>query len=68
MQAAANPAPGKSGRGTADRRLLGSTAARRGYLVMTVAFELAGTGLILAQAGLLAHALAALLAAMSRPP
>jgi ATP-binding cassette subfamily C protein CydD len=47
------------GRGAADRRLLGYTSGARGYLVVTVAFGLAGTGLILAQAGLLARALAA---------
>ena len=46
------------GRGAADRRLLGYTSGARGYLVVTVAFGLAGTGLILAQAGLLARALA----------
>ena len=49
---------GSSGRGAPDRRLLGYTSGTRGYLVMTVAFGLAGTGLILAQAGLLARALA----------
>ena len=58
MQAAANPAQGGTGRGAADRRLLGYTSGARGYLVVTVAFGLAGTGLILAQAGLLARALA----------
>jgi ATP-binding cassette, subfamily C, bacterial CydD len=58
MQAAANPARGRTGRGAADRRLLGYTSGARGYLVVTVAFGLAGTGLILAQAGLLARALA----------
>ncbi len=47
------------GRGAADRRLLSYTSGARGYLVVTVAFGLAGTGLILVQAGLLAHALAA---------
>ena len=50
---------GRTGRGAADRRLLGYTSGARGYLVVTVAFGLAGTGLILAQAGLLARALAA---------
>ena len=59
MQAAANPARSRTGRGAADRRLLGYTSGARGYLVVTVAFGLAGTGLILAQAGLLARALAA---------
>ena len=58
-QAAANQARGGPGRGAVDRRLLGYTSGSRGYLVVTVAFGLAGTGLILAQAGLLAHALAA---------
>jgi ATP-binding cassette subfamily C protein CydD len=43
----------------ADPRLLRHAAAARGYLVLTVALGLATTGLILAQAGLLAHALAA---------
>src|SRR5271169_4716233 len=57
-QAAANPAGGRTGRGATDRRLLGYTSGARGYLVVTVAFGLAGTGLILAQAGLLARALA----------
>ena len=42
-----------------DPRLLRYASAARGYLVTTVALGLAGTGLILAQAGLLAHALAA---------
>jgi ATP-binding cassette, subfamily C, bacterial CydD len=50
---------GSAGRGGAGRRLLGYTSGARGYLVLAVAFGLAGTGLILAQAGLLAHALAA---------
>jgi ATP-binding cassette, subfamily C, bacterial CydD len=59
MQAAANPARRRTGRGAGDRRLLGYTSGARGYLVVTVAFGLAGTGLILAQAGLLARALAA---------
>ena len=58
MQAAANPARGRTGRGSTDRRLLGYTSGARGYLVVTVAFGLAATGLILAQAGLLARALA----------
>jgi len=42
-----------------DPRLLRYASAARGYLVTTIALGLAGTGLILAQAGLLAHALAA---------
>jgi ATP-binding cassette, subfamily C, bacterial CydD len=42
-----------------DPRLLRHAAAARGYLVLTVALGLATTALILAQAGLLAHALAA---------
>ena len=48
------------GRSTAlvDPRLLRHAAAARAYLVVTVALGLAGTGLILAQAGLLARALA----------
>ena len=50
---------GSAGRGGAGRRLLGYTGGARGYLVLAVAFGLAGAGLILAQAGLLAHALAA---------
>ena len=58
-QAAANQTRSGTGRGTIDRRLLGYTSGSRGYLIVTVAFGLAGTGLILAQAGLLAHALAA---------
>src|SRR5580698_9892208 len=41
-----------------DPRLLRHAGAARGYLVTTVALGLAGTGLILAQAGLLARALA----------
>ena len=41
-----------------DPRLLRYARAARGYLVVTVALGLAGTALILAQAGLLAHALA----------
>jgi ATP-binding cassette subfamily C protein CydD len=41
-----------------DRRLLHYAGAARGYLVLTVVLSLAGTGLILAQAGLLARALA----------
>jgi len=41
-----------------DPRLLHYAAAARGYLVLAVATGLVSTGLILAQAGLLAHALA----------
>jgi ATP-binding cassette, subfamily C, bacterial CydD len=41
-----------------DPRLLRYATAARGYLAITVGLGLAGTGLILAQAGLLAHALA----------
>jgi ATP-binding cassette, subfamily C, bacterial CydD len=41
-----------------DPRLLQYATAARGYLALTVSLGLAGTGLILAQAGLLAHALA----------
>jgi ATP-binding cassette, subfamily C, bacterial CydD len=41
-----------------DPRLLRYAAAARGYLVLTVGLGLATTALILAQAGLLAHALA----------
>jgi thiol reductant ABC exporter CydD subunit len=41
-----------------DPRLLRYAAAARGYLAVTVALGLVTTGLILAQAGLLAHALA----------
>jgi ATP-binding cassette subfamily C protein CydD len=41
-----------------DPRLLRYAVAARAYLVVTVALGLAGTGLILAQAGLLARALA----------
>jgi ATP-binding cassette subfamily C protein CydD len=40
-----------------DPRLLRYAAAARAYLVVTIALGLAGTGLILAQAGLLARAL-----------
>ena len=46
------------GRGPVDPRLLRYARSARGYLVVTVALGLAGTALILAQAGLLAHALA----------
>jgi ATP-binding cassette subfamily C protein CydD len=48
-----------SNRGPVDPRLLRYAGAARGYLIVTVALGLAGTALILAQAGLLAHALAA---------
>lgn len=41
-----------------DPRLLRYSAAARGYLAVTVALGLAATGLILVQAGLLAHVLA----------
>ena len=47
-----------SNRGPVDPRLLRYAGAARGYLVVTVVLGLAGTALILAQAGLLAHALA----------
>src|SRR6516165_8074583 len=42
-----------------DPRLLRHSAAARGYLAVTVALGLAATGLILLQASLLAHVLAA---------
>ncbi len=42
-----------------DARLLRYSAAARGYLAVTVALGLAATGLILLQASLLAHVLAA---------
>ncbi|HEY1617649.1 MAG TPA: ABC transporter transmembrane domain-containing protein, partial [Streptosporangiaceae bacterium] len=45
--------------GPVDRGLLRYAAAARGYLATTVAAGLAGTGLILAQAGLLAWVLSA---------
>jgi ATP-binding cassette subfamily C protein CydD len=41
-----------------DPRLLKHASAARGYLILTVVLGLAGTGLILAQAGLLARLLA----------
>ena len=41
-----------------DPRLLRNASAARGHLLLTVALGLAGTGLILAQAGLLARVLA----------
>jgi len=51
-------APKSAARGAVDRRLLRNAGAARTYLVVTVALGLAGTLLILAQAGLLARALA----------
>ena len=54
-------------RGPVDPRLLRYAQAARGYLVVTVALGLAGTALILAQAGLLAHALGRRAPATSRP-
>ncbi|HMH93507.1 MAG TPA: thiol reductant ABC exporter subunit CydD [Streptosporangiaceae bacterium] len=48
-----------------DPRLLRHAGAARGYLTATVALGLAGTGLILAQAGLLARALAGAAAGVS---
>ncbi len=51
-------APAGAARGAVDRRLLRHAGAARTYLVVTVALGLAGTVLILAQAGLLARALA----------
>ena len=52
------PAGPRKNHGPVDPRLLRYARAARGYLVVTVALGLAGTALILAQAGLLAHALA----------
>jgi ATP-binding cassette subfamily C protein CydD len=49
-----------------DPRLVRYAGAARGYLLMTVTIGLAGTGLILAQAGLLAYILAS--AATGRGP
>jgi ATP-binding cassette, subfamily C, bacterial CydD len=49
---------GGMNRGPVDPRLLRYAQAARGYLVVTVVLGLTGTALILAQAGLLAHALA----------
>jgi ATP-binding cassette subfamily C protein CydD len=49
---------GGAGRRPVDRRLLRYASAARAQLAVTVVFGLAGTGLILAQAGLLARALA----------
>ena len=50
--------PGPGGPGRSDPRLLRYASAARGYLALTIAAGLAGTGLILAQAGLLARVLA----------
>jgi len=52
------PAEPRKNHGPVDPRLLRYARAARGYLVVTVALGLAGTALILAQAGLLARALA----------
>ena len=49
---------GGAGRGGVDRRLFRYAGAARAHLAVTVALGLAGTGLILAQAGLLARVLA----------
>ncbi len=49
---------GGAGGRAADRRLLRYAGAARAHLVVAVALGLAGTGLILAQAGLLARVLA----------
>jgi hypothetical protein len=55
--------PRRARRGAAvrpvDPRLLRHARAARGYLIFAVGLGLAGTALILAQAGLLAHALTA---------
>jgi ATP-binding cassette, subfamily C, bacterial CydD len=58
--AALNARPAGTGKnhGPIDPRLLRYARAARGYLVTTVALGLVGTAMILAQAGLLAHALA----------
>ncbi len=53
-----NRTPSGAGRGAVDRRLLRYAGAARAHLVVTVALGLVGTGLILAQTGLLARALA----------
>ena len=45
----------------ADPRLLRHARAARGYLIFTVGLGLVVTALVLAQAGLLAHALATVL-------
>jgi ATP-binding cassette subfamily C protein CydD len=52
------PAEPRKNHGPVGPRLLRYARAARGYLVVTVALGLAGTALILAQAGLLARALA----------
>src|SRR5580692_6080972 len=49
---------GGARRGAVDRRLVRYAGAARTHLVVTLVLGLAGTGLILAQAGLLARALA----------
>ena len=49
---------GGARRGAVDRRLVRYAGAARAHLVVTLVLGLAGTGLILAQAGLLARALA----------
>ncbi len=49
---------GGAGRGAVDRRLRRYAGAARAHLAVTVVLGLAGTGLILAQAGLLARVLA----------
>ncbi len=49
---------GGTGRRAVDRRLFRYAGAARAHLVVTVVLGLAGTGLILAQAGLLARVLA----------
>jgi ATP-binding cassette, subfamily C, bacterial CydD len=54
----ARAAEPRKNHGPVDPRLLRYGRTARGYLVVTVALGLAGTALILAQAGLLAHALA----------
>lgn len=41
-----------------DPRLLRHATAARGYLLLTAGLGLAATGLVIAQAGLLAHLLA----------
>jgi ATP-binding cassette, subfamily C, bacterial CydD len=55
---AVSRAPTGTGRGAVDRRLLQYASAGRAHLVLAVVLGLAGAGLILAQAGLLARALA----------
>jgi ATP-binding cassette subfamily C protein CydD len=56
---AARARPAGGGARPLDPRLLRHASAVRGYLAWTVLLGLTGTGLILAQAGLLAHVLAA---------